>query len=101
MLSVGGAGLATFAVSGALGLHKDNQLDECTPNCSRDEVDTEKTYLLIADIGLVAGLVSTAIGMYLWLSDSRTAPDAQGASSTRLQPWLGNGVAGARTEVKF
>jgi tetratricopeptide (TPR) repeat protein len=98
-LAVGAAGLTTFAVAGALALAKDAELEKCSPNCGKDEVDQQRTFMIVADVGLAIGVVGAAVGAVLWLAqpDEPERPLARG----RIDPWLAPGVAGASARVPF
>lgn len=77
MGGLGLAGVATFAVFGAMAKSKASDLDECSPRCpesQRDLADEGKRDQTIANIGLVVGGLglATAAGFYIFQSpDSR------------------------------
>jgi hypothetical protein len=61
---LGVAGLSVFAIAGLSGRIGDSSLaslERCKPNCSVDEASRVHTKFLVADVGLVAGLVSLGV----------------------------------------
>lgn len=99
-LAVGGAGLITFAIAGSLGLAKDAELDDCAPTCDQAEVDTEKMYLVVADIGLGVGIAGAVLGTVLWLT-SGDSQASETASAHGLLPWVAPGLAGVNATLGF
>jgi tetratricopeptide (TPR) repeat protein len=105
----GAAGLATFAVFGGLTLATASDLEEnCVPlgTCTQADVDSLTTYALIADIGLVVGVLGAGLGtLVLAMSgggEAEAAPPATGAgAAVRLAPWLGPDGAGALARGTF
>lgn len=84
--AVAGAGLATMAVFGVLALGEFDDLEgSCKPGCSDSSVSTLDTYSLVADVGLGVGLVSAAIGVWLWSSESSGDDQADRAG---VVPWV-------------
>ncbi len=92
---VGGALLATGAVTGILALGKHSDLNTACPGgtCTPDQqsnIDSYHTLGLISTIGFIGGAVVGGVGAYLFFtSSSRSAP------KTGIQPYLGPGSIGA------
>jgi hypothetical protein len=65
LAGVGVAGIATFAIVGAIGKSKDTNLEgSCSPNCAQSSISAVKTDYIVADVGLgvgAAALVSAGI----------------------------------------
>jgi hypothetical protein len=60
------AGFATLAYFGGTGLYDAHQYENtCKPYCSGSDVDSLRTRLMIADIGMAVGIVALAVGLYL------------------------------------
>jgi len=90
-LSVGGAGLATFAVAGGLALKEDHALAkrcgrDAGMHCSEAQLSGLHTRTLVSDLGLGLGVVGAVVGVtLLWLDrrEARVRPsvhvDARGA----------------------
>ncbi|WP_437538951.1 hypothetical protein WME79_22805 [Sorangium sp. So ce726] len=96
--AVGVAGLAVFAVAGALSLSAEADLRAtCAPRCTEGEVRAIRVQHAVADIGLGVGVV--ALGAAAWLYMTRpAAAQPPKAGATALWPFIaGNaaGVAGA------
>jgi hypothetical protein len=96
VLGIGGVGLATAAITGALFLGKRSELlDDCPadhcPSSEKSTHDSYKTLGLVSTIGLGVGLVGVGVGTALLLS----APQS---SDTALRVYvgpLGGGLAGS------
>jgi tetratricopeptide (TPR) repeat protein len=85
-LGVGAAGLAVFGVFGILALSTAADLDDnCVTlgSCTADDVDSLGTYSLVADIGLVTGVVGAGLGVALLIVDL-SAGDEGTESASRL-----------------
>ena len=66
LAGVGVAGLATFAVLGAVGNGNESSLRRsCSPDCSAASIDRVRTELIAADVGLGVGAVSLATAVIL------------------------------------
>jgi len=79
---VGAAGIVGWAVLGALGKSKENELrDTCSPDCPQSEVDGVHTKYLLADISLGVGIAGLGTGVALFfLSQPKPAEQADSAS---------------------
>jgi len=66
------AGLGVFAGFGLAGRSTENGFDGCRPNCAQNDYDAMKRSYLVADIGLLVGLVSTGVATYFYA----TRPEA-------------------------
>jgi hypothetical protein len=81
---VGGAGLITFAIFGAMTSSKYSSLEAACPDkndCSgkQSDVDAGKTYQTVANVGLGVGLVGVAAGATLFVL-SLNQPKDEGAT---------------------
>ncbi|WP_437493872.1 hypothetical protein WME75_21395 [Sorangium sp. So ce1014] len=96
--AVGAAGLAVFAVAGALSLSAEADLRAtCAPRCAADEVRAIRVQHAVADIGLGVGVV--ALGAAAWFYATRPAaaspPKAgAGAPGPALRPFVAGTAAG-------
>jgi hypothetical protein len=96
---VGVAGLATFAVFGAMSNSKYNSLDKaCTgsvcPANRQDDIDAGKRDQLLANIGLVVGAVGVGASATLFLlasGDSSSSTKDKDTSSTSVELGIGFG----------
>ncbi|WP_437330727.1 hypothetical protein [Sorangium sp. So ce381] len=92
--AVGVAGLAVFAVAGALSLSAEADLRAtCAPRCTEAEVRAIRVQHAVADIGLGVGVV--ALGAAAWLYMTRPAaaqPSKAGAAA--LWPFVAGNAAG-------
>lgn len=81
---IGVAGVASFAVFGALGKSQQGELETtCAPGCTDDQVAPVRTKYLIGDISLLAGLVSAGVATYLFLRSPSPEPPAQPVAGRR------------------
>lgn len=87
---VGVAGLATFAVSGAISSSRFSEREStCAPGCSDDDVSPVRTTALIADIGLGVGIAGLAFGLiYGLVGGSDDDPD-EVATRVSIEPSRG------------
>jgi hypothetical protein len=89
-VGAGVAGLATFAVSGAIALDKKKSLDAvCQPGCppnAADEIDSFRRMRTTSYVSLAAGVAGIGIGGYVLLSGSR--------DSAHVGVSIGPGTAG-------
>ncbi|MCL2822873.1 MAG: hypothetical protein FWD57_02680 [Polyangiaceae bacterium] len=68
---VGAAGLLTFTVAGVASNARYNELEtHCKPNCSSDDVSAARRDKLIANAGLIVGIVGVGAGTALFLLSS-------------------------------
>lgn len=96
---VGVAGLATFAIFGAMASHRYSTLkSECPtgtcPPSRNDEISGGKTMQTVANIGLVVGIVGVATGVTLFVlsGPSKSGKDAAAAPHTEVvagPTWIG------------
>ncbi len=97
-LGVGGAGLATGVVSGALMNGKDSDLEKvCTPECpasAESDLDSFRTYRTVSFIGYGVGIAGVGLGAVLLLTAPNDAPRAQASRS--LAPVVGIGHIGIK-----
>jgi len=95
-LAVGGAGIATGAITGVIALGKRSDLDDnpackdghCLPSV-RGDVDSFRTMRTISSIGFIAGGVCAGAGVVLLLtggSSSKRAERATPAMALRMAP---------------
>jgi hypothetical protein len=98
---VGIAGLATFGIFGALNNSKFGDLESecggghCPPERS-DDIDTGRRYQLIANIGLVAGVVGLGTGAALFILSSGQEQQARPRT-----PWVAVGVGNVQVGGRF
>lgn len=87
-------GLGTFTVFALSGKGKESTLaDTCSPNCSDSEVSSVKTSYVLADVGLVVGLIAGAAAVVLALPAFSPPPRGNLAAA----PWMPKvRIAGAR-----
>ncbi|MBX3231514.1 MAG: hypothetical protein KIT84_24205 [Labilithrix sp.] len=102
-------GLGTFAFMGLTGKGEVDDLEKsnCKPNCDSDKVDSARTKLIIADIGLVGGLIAGGVATYLFLTRPK-APEVKTAAKNesflgrmRLDGGIVAGGAMAGLSAKF
>jgi hypothetical protein len=78
LAGLGLAGLGVFAVAGLSGRFGPSSLaslDACKPNCSQAEASRVHTKFIVADVGLVTGLVSLGVATFFYA----TRPAGQAA----------------------
>lgn len=62
-------GLSGFAVFGAWGHSAESKLEStCLPDCRKDQISSVRTKYAVADVSLVVGVASLALGTYFALS---------------------------------
>ncbi|WP_433937320.1 hypothetical protein AB3662_22060 [Sorangium cellulosum] len=84
---VGVAGLAVFAVAGALSLDAEADLRAtCAPRCAADDVSAVRVQHAVADIGLGVGVVALGAAAWLYLTRPAAAPPPRLAASPSPQP---------------
>jgi hypothetical protein len=66
-------GLASFAYFGLSGKAAEQDLDRCTPRCADGPVDEVQTRYVVADVSLLAGVITG--GIAAWLFASGAAPE--------------------------
>jgi hypothetical protein len=94
------AGAGVFGTFAYLGSQKKKDLDACAPSCPRSlegKRDELKTSYLVADIGLGAAAVSTALAIYLFASHGSggAAKAADTARAPRFVAGFSAGPSGA------
>lgn len=96
LLSLGAAGLGTFAWLGTSARSQEDDLEGCSPTCSDGLVDSVERRYWLANISLGAGLLALGGGTWLLLSGSSDSGAA--ASDPLVDVWLlpGGGYAGYR-----
>lgn len=98
-LVVGGIGVAalgSFAYFGLSGMGAIDDLQDCKPNCAKEDVDGARTKLLIADVSLGVGVVAIGVATYLLLTRAPVSAKATTGQRLRLEggPVAGGGMAG-------
>jgi hypothetical protein len=82
---VSGAAALSLGAATWLGLSGRSDLSHlratCAPGCSDAQVDPVRARLLASDVTLAAGLVGTAIAIYLWVRPPATAATAAAANN--------------------
>jgi hypothetical protein len=71
---VGVVALGSFTFFGLSGRSTESDLEECAPNCRRDDVDTMRREYLIADISLGVGVLSLGAATYFFLTNPAREP---------------------------
>ncbi len=95
---VGGAGLVTFAIFGAMTSSKYSTLESSCPtrhSCNQDDIDAGKRFQTIANVGLVVGIVGVGVGTTLFFLSSGQKHEAASALRVRL------GVGSAALSGRF
>jgi hypothetical protein len=89
LAGMGTLGLGVFGVFASSGLRQERQLaNSCAPHCAAGDVQGVRDRYLIADVGLVVGVVSMAIAAYHVLTDN---VNLQTARSGPLWSWVLDG----------
>jgi hypothetical protein len=88
--------LGSFGTFALLGKQKQNELDECRPDCSQSDVDSMRTRYAIGDISLAVGAVATGLTLYFAFSSS-------GNQTQRafVAPRVGSNAAGLHAGASF
>ncbi|AUX32962.1 MULTISPECIES: hypothetical protein [Sorangium] len=96
--ALGAAGLAVFAVAGALSLSAEADLRAtCAPRCPGDDVRAIRVQHAIADVGLGVGVVALGAAAWLYLTRPAAArPPNAGAAAPgpALRPFVAGAAAG-------
>ncbi|WP_438002208.1 hypothetical protein WMF26_24065 [Sorangium sp. So ce185] len=96
--ALGAAGLAVFAVAGALSLSAEADLRAtCAPRCPGDDVRAIRVQHAIADVGLGVGVLALGAATWLYLTRpaAARAPNAGAAApGPALRPFVGGAAAG-------
>ncbi len=69
-------GVGGFAAFGLSGRGKQNDMDSCKPDCSRDDVDSMRTSYLLADISLGVAVVAGGAAAYLYFSGNKKGQES-------------------------
>ena len=98
-LTIGGAGLATGAVSGGIALAQSSKLPTECPNfaCSGPGSTTRSQAGTAADVstaGFIVGGAGVAVAAIVWLLSPGKAPAALSGASPSFGPWVGLGGGG-------
>jgi len=98
---VGGAGLATWGVTGGLFLHKRGQLeepgkciDEACRTSQRTRIDRYNTYGYVSGVSGVVGVAGLATGLVLLLTEPKSKPETP-STGLSVRPLVGLGAIGA------
>ncbi|AGP37343.1 hypothetical protein SCE1572_24360 [Sorangium cellulosum So0157-2] len=96
--ALGAAGLAVFAVAGALSLSAEADLRAtCAPRCPGDDVRAIRVQHAIADVGLGVGVLALGAATWLYLTRPAAArPPSAGAAAPgpALRPFVAGAAAG-------
>jgi len=101
LLGVGGAGIVTGGITGAMAINKKSGLDCPDKRCSgndADNLDSAKTFALVSTIGFGAGIVAAGIGTVLLITSSDSSEKHASTLTEKkrvsLTPYVGVGNAG-------
>jgi hypothetical protein len=99
LAGVGVAGVATFAVLGAIGSGKKSHLDDlgCKPNCKPSDVDAIKTDYIAADVALGVGGAALVGALIVFLARPSATPAKPDDAAWSVAPRPG----GASLVVRF
>lgn len=86
----------SFATFALLGKKKQNELDECRPDCAQSDVDGMRTRYAIGDISLAVGAVATGLTLYFAFSGS-----GNDAKRAFVAPRIGDNSAGLHAGTSF
>ncbi len=98
-LVVGGLGvvaLGSFAFFGLRGMSDYDALQKCKPNCAKNDVDSTRTELNVADVSAIVGVVALGVATYLFVTRSKV--DAP-AAHARVPPTPKTSVAWIRVDA--
>ncbi|WP_437738299.1 hypothetical protein [Sorangium sp. So ce1335] len=85
----GVAGLAVFAVAGALSLDAEADLRAtCAPRCAADDVRAIRVQHAAADIGLGVGVVALGAAAWLYLTRPAAARSPEPTGAAALRPFI-------------
>jgi hypothetical protein len=99
MLGLGGVGLITGGVTGAMALGKKSELDCPDKTCTgseADELDNANTLALVSTIGFGVGIAATTLGVILLVTSGsgKEAPPTATIDGVRIRPYIGAKSAG-------
>jgi len=101
---IGAAGIASFAIFGALGHSAKSDLDAsgCKPHCSQSDVDSIKTKYVLADVSLGIGVAGLGTGVALFLlSQPKKQPAHEEGASVKFDVHAGPGLTYASVYGNF
>lgn len=88
--------LGSFGTFALLGKQKQNELDECRPDCSQGDVDSMRTRYAIGDISLAVGAVATGLTLYFAFSSNGNQ-----TQQAFVAPRVGSNAAGLHAGASF
>lgn len=93
---IGVAALGSFAYFGLSGMGDVDELQKCKPNCAKEDVDSARTKLNIADVSLGVGAVALGVATVLFLTRPTVSAKTTTGQTFRLEagPVAGGGMAG-------
>lgn len=74
--ALGGVALVGFGYFGITGLSQRDEVERCSPECTRDQVDEAQRSLLLADVALGVAVVSLGAAAIIYLTRPATTPRA-------------------------
>lgn len=92
---VGLAGFVGFAIAGRA---KQNELDECKPDCKQSDVNSMKRSYLIGDVSLGLAAVTGALAAYIYFKDKKRQ-EREGGTYLSAEPTPSGGLI--RAGVSF
>jgi hypothetical protein len=98
VLGIAAAGLATFAVAGAMALGENSRLeDRCssatTPTCGPVDVQDLAALTITADVGWIVGAAAAIAGL-AWLGAALSQNGGGSEHAVRIAPWASANAAG-------
>ncbi len=84
--ALGVAGMASFAVFGALGL-SERSADHCATQCASSAADEVETKFRVADASLAVGVASAAVATVFYLMRPTRPPSSSALSTAPLAPF--------------
>jgi len=100
---VGVAGIAGFAILGAVGRSKQSQLEAsgCSPNCSPDEVGSVRTKYILADVSLGVGIAGLGAGIAMFFLSQPKADAPESTAGVSLDVKTAPGLTYASLSGRF
>jgi tetratricopeptide (TPR) repeat protein len=98
---LGGLGLVSMGIFGGLALAEDGALrDGCgaTSSCTPAQVANADTFALVADIGMIAGVVGLGVGVVLLVLALGSEEEA---AQSAVVPWFGPNDGGLMLRSRF
>jgi hypothetical protein len=90
------AAFGSFATFAFLGKQKQDELDECRPDCDQSDVDSMRMRYAIGDISLAVGAIATGFTLYFAL-----APSDSKRERAFVAPRVGPNSAGLTAGARF